>query len=115
MSPALRAELQALLAATVSSGVSQRQIAFGAGVKQPMVSLAMHGSLIAKTANIEKLFEYLRRMPDVAPAWDKDTVPPPAPRLADVLAKLSDGSPDGDARLANLLEAVAALRPAKRG
>ncbi|MEG9504098.1 MAG: hypothetical protein MIN69_19935 [Methylorubrum extorquens] len=114
MSPAFRGELQALLARKVSEGVPQRTIASEAGVRQPMVSLAMRGSLIEKTESVTSLFEYLSRSVEVPPR-DERISRTLDPRLADALARLSDGSPDGDARLASVLEAIAALRPDSQG
>lgn len=113
MTDDFRRELQALLARMRDAGCSQTRIAAAAGVRQPLVSLAGKGRLVGRTPNVDKLFEYLRvSATDAARPAPPRTVPRDLdPRLVEALARLSDGSADGNARLAGLLEAIAAMRP----
>ncbi len=88
----------------------------GAKVTQPVVSLALHQRLVAKTPAVERLFEYLNIEPQVgdAPTGDAATsieADGRTHRLLGMLEGLSDGSKEGDERLATVLAALRGFRP----
>ena len=110
MSDTRKRELRALLARRCAEGMTQAGIAGEAGVSQPLVSQAMAGRLVAETQKVTRLFEYLVAGGPLPPTWNDMAESDASPRLRDALTMLTDGSPDGDLRLARLLDAIAAIR-----
>jgi len=116
MSDAERATLsQAIRSVMVRQG-SYVSVVQGARVPQPVVSLALHGRLVARTPSVERLFEYLGIAPGGSGA--SSTLGDASPnddarirRLVGMLRGLSDGSKEADDRLAAVLAALQGFRP----
>ena len=101
--------LRSLLLRHLEQGRTLSEIAREAGVSQPMASKAKEGRLVAETARVAKLFEFLTAglapIP-VAPYGPGDA----GDELGQALRSLTDGSVEGDLRLTELLEAIAKVR-----
>lgn len=97
---------QAIRAVVLTEG-GYASIVRNSGVRQPLVSQALHRRLIVRTKNVERLFEYLdlsvaEPSANLAHASAEDR----RERLLGLLANLSDGSDVEDERLSNVLAAL---------
>lgn len=112
LSEAERTALSQAIRSVVLHEGNYRSVVRGAGVSQPQVSLALHRRLIARTATVERLFEYLQvRVPTgKEPPSDAKTTDNEIyarnERLVGLLGSLSDGSQEADDRLAVVLAAL---------
>ena len=99
---------QAIRAIVVNEG-NYASIVRGAGVRQPLVSLALHRRLVVRTAHVDRLFEFLNltrsRMREVDAAFETDEEGR-TKLLLGLLVGLSDGSAASDERLAAVLAAL---------
>jgi hypothetical protein len=84
------------------------------GVRQPLVSMALHQRLVVRTAMVERLFEFLNvKVPERGQGEELDQADLQGGKKEDVTGKLlgllsglSDGSRAADERLAALLAAL---------
>ncbi|MRI57130.1 hypothetical protein D8770_24710 [Methylobacterium sp. DB1607] len=101
--------LRSLLLRHLEQGRTLTEIARAAGVSQPLASKAKEGRLVAETARVTKLFEFLSAgvaPMRVAPYETGDA----CDELGQALRLLTDGSVEGDLRLAEMLQAIAKVR-----
>ena len=85
----------------------------GAVVPQPLVSLALHGRLVLRTAAVDRLFEYLGIRPEQSEDAEAIDLAQPTDRperrigaIMRLATSLSDGSDAADRRLSSLLQAI---------
>jgi hypothetical protein len=124
-----RTALSQAIRATILREGGYGSIVRGTGIRQPLVSLALHRRLVVRTENVDRLFEYLQpNMSDVMSAaaeTDDTAAGRPAgkasgrtsqrERLLGLLANLSDGSDAEDERLASVLAALSNFAGVERG
>jgi hypothetical protein len=122
LTDAEKVRLSRAIAKTSLAEGDYRRIYEELGVGQPFVSLALHGRLVARTAKVDRLFEYLgveRDDPAVAAATERSDRAPLGVRglvaPVDALLALSDGTSEQDGLLLDLLDAVRRLAEARSG
>ena len=91
--------------------VVQREGGYGrivseTGLRQPLVSLALHRRLVTRTDSVRRLFEYLAISRGAEQRSEQDDGAEREQRLLGLLAGLSDGSIDADQRLEAMLAAL---------
>ena len=91
--------------------VVQREGGYGrvvseTGLRQPLVSLALHRRLVTRTDGVVRLFEYLAIDRRSEQRSEQDDGADREQRLLGLLAGLSDGSFDADQRLEAMLAAL---------
>lgn len=123
LTDAEKVRLSRAIATTSLAEGDYRRIYEELGVSQPFVSLALHGRLVARTAKVDRLFEYLgvERDDPATPASGtgrSGRAPLGIRGLAapvDALLALSDGTSEQDGLLLDLLDAVRRLAEARSG
>jgi hypothetical protein len=122
LTDAEKVRLSRAIAKTSLAQGNYRRIYEDLGLDQPFVSLALHGRLVARTAKVDRLFEYLgveRDDPVAAAATEGlERAPLGLRGLAapvDALLALSDGTSEQDGLLLDLLDAVRRLAEARSG
>ena len=112
-----RVALSQAIRATVSHQGNYTAVVAGAKVAQPVVSLALHQRLVARTPAVERLFEYFGISTEAGNALPPATAENSeergrrAQRLAGMLDGLSDGTKEADERLATILAALRGFIP----
>lgn len=105
---------QAIRAVVVAEG-GYASVVRNSGVRQPVVSLALHRRLIMRTDNVERLFEYLKPKAGAGEPKDEVRSHDRRERLLGLLANLSDGSDVEDERLSNVLAAIESFARSPQG
>lgn len=105
---------QAIRAVALAEG-DYASVVRNSGVRQPVVSMALHRRLVMRTENVDRLFEYLR--PKAGAGEPQEEVRPyeRRERLLGMLANLSDGSDLEDERLSTILAAIESFARSPQG